>query len=330
MSNTIVQPVERSNKIYGGVIFDESNYSQWLNSIYKAIKWNKLARWSIPLEPGGDRVQKEKPTGDADKIEEWEDHADQALVVINESLGERWWIIEDCKTPVEAFKLMHTTYSGATTNDATRLEARWVNERPRGDAFMEYIGTMSAIRDKLKIIKIERTEKDLCLRMMSPLGEYGEGHPLRKAWEWLDKVFTDDPDKIKLSHFKRFVLDATDKLEDYTAKRPTPTKRTTDYDHDNHSLVTIAKLADQLQRALATTTSNDGSLLGTKSEIALIPTSASTATIVIESMAAKVIKTTGMVEKRSRGQGRKAVTGRTGWKMIGVDEGVDEDRMYPM
>lgn len=96
--------------------------------------------------------------------------------------------------------------------------------------------------------------------------------------------------------------------------------------HRTTDLVTVADptTSTDLEDVVSVT------VLGTKSEIALIPTSASTATIVIESKAAKVIKTTGMVEKRSRGQGRKAVTGRTGWKMIGVDEGVDEDRMYPM
>jgi transposase InsO family protein len=258
MSDTIAQPSERSNKIYGGVIFDETNYSPWLNDLYKAIKWNKLARWSIPLEPGGDKVAKEKPKGTGDDAEDWEDHADQALVLINESLGDRWWIIENCKTPVEAFKLLHTTYSGATSNDATRLEARWVNERPHGDDFMEYVGTMTAIRDKLKIIKVERTEQDLCLRMMSPLSEYEEGHPYRKAWEWLDKTFTDDATKIKLEYFRRFVLAAAEKLEDYRAKRPAPPlpRRNTAQDHDSHSLVTIATLVDELRelRALVTTT----------------------------------------------------------------------------
>lgn len=121
----------------------------------------------IPKPPKGTEAEKMA----------WEDKADQALVLIQESLESHSGVIKECETPVAAFQAMYDLYSGATNEDATRLETKWVNEKPNGDAFMEYIAVMSQLRDKLSQIGVTRTEKDLILRMMGALGSYPEGHP---------------------------------------------------------------------------------------------------------------------------------------------------------
>jgi transposase InsO family protein len=245
--------IPSGHKIYNGIVFSpgDANYSDWKNSTYNAIKWSGLARYSIPTEQGGSKVQKEKPVGDEEKIEAWEDHAEKALVLINESLGEHNWVIKDCKTPVEAFKVMHSLYSGATNNDAMRLETKWVNETPKGDAFMEYIATMTLLKDKLKTISIDKTEKELCLRMMGPLSAYPEEHPFREAWKWLDNQFTDNPEKVNLAYFKRYVLSATDKINAANTER---TKKKSEREDDSYALSTIARLTERLEKALAMTT----------------------------------------------------------------------------
>lgn len=106
------------------VIFSpaDANYTEWLKSTYMAIKWYSLGRWAIPLKAGELGVQKAKPTEDEEKIEAWEDAADKALVLIFESLGEHSYVVNDCKTPDAAFTVMHDLYSGATNDDAARLE----------------------------------------------------------------------------------------------------------------------------------------------------------------------------------------------------------------
>jgi hypothetical protein len=91
-------PVPSSGRrIYDGVHFSvaDCNYTDWLNSVYNAIKWNSLSRWAIPLVPGELTVQKPKPGDDEaeERIEAWEDSAEKALVLINESLGTHNWII---------------------------------------------------------------------------------------------------------------------------------------------------------------------------------------------------------------------------------------------
>jgi hypothetical protein len=215
----------------------DSNYAEWLDSVYVAPRFLKLSRWAIPLQEGELGVRKAKPAGkevDEDKVEEWEDQAEKALAVVSESLGSLRWIIKECSEPDQAFKVMHERYSGATSHDAIKSDPRWVNEKPKGDSFREYISTMTLIKEKLNAIGSRRTEKDLCLRMMTPLSQYPDEHPLREAYKWLDNKFRDSPGDITITYFSRYVQSAMEKLSDDNHTRTTKMKN----DDTNHALLT--------------------------------------------------------------------------------------------
>jgi hypothetical protein len=238
-----------TNRIYDGVVFDESkgNYTEWLDSVYGVLRFLKLWRWAIPLKAGELGVRKVKPVGDEEKIEEWEDEAEKALAVIGASLGSMRWFIKDAKEPDQAFKAMHDRFSGATQHDAVKLETRWVNEKPKGDSFMQYIATMRLLKDKLERISITRTEKDLCLRMMIPLSQYSEGHPLKEAYKWLDNKFRESPSDITLDYFTRYIQSAVEKLADEDGNHSVTNKGL----EDTHALLTMTRLVEKMENALA-------------------------------------------------------------------------------
>jgi hypothetical protein len=232
------------SKIYDGPIFDETNYHEWKDAVFESIGWHNLSRIAIPLVEGELAVRKEKPTGDGKKVEDWEDMAERAMIVIQVSLGARRWIIKEAETPSAAFLHMHKLYSGATKGDKVKLENQWVNAKPKGDRFMEYIAEMSLIMNKLNGIGITRTDTDLCLRLMASLSQYPADHPFGKTWDWLDNQFREDPDKVNLQYFKENILAATEKLNNTT---------TEDTNHDNrsssdHALLAVTKLAERLER----------------------------------------------------------------------------------
>lgn len=249
-----------SHRIYKGVIFDRSinNYPQWLESSYNILGWNSLTRYAVPLKEGELAIKKEKPTkGTEAEVELWEDKAEQAMVLIKESLGSHSWIVKDAETPSAAFQKMFKLYSGSTGNDAVRLETQWVNEKPIGDDFMAYIARMSIVRDKLEKIGVKREEKDLVLRMMSPLGAYPEGHALREAWKWLDKTFQHDPTNLNLEYFTRFVQSAINELRDEDVKTPTFTRKSRIDDEDMRALSVLDLSKRVSELALAVANAND-------------------------------------------------------------------------
>lgn len=237
-------------RIYAGVVFDptEGNYTEWKDSVFSAIRWESLSRWAIPLKEGEEAVKKEKPKVDAEKIEAWEDSAEKAMVLIHESLGTHRWVVKDAETPGAAFKAMHDLYSGATENDATRLETRWVTETPKGDNLMEYIATMTMLKDKFALINIDRSEKDLCLRMMTPLSQYPDEHPYREAWKWLNKQFIDDSSKVTVAYFKRYVQAASEELANHGTIAKGKNDSVID---DAHALLVIERLTQKLEHALS-------------------------------------------------------------------------------
>lgn len=172
-------------------------------------------------------------------------------MLIGESLAEHSWVIRDCDTPAKAFKAMFDLHSHATGNDAVRLETRWVNEVPVGDGFMEYIATMSMLKDQLGRIGVARTEKNLCLRMMTPLSTYPDDHPFREAWKWLNNKFQGEPDKMTLDYFRRRIQSATDKISnDKTVTRVTTMSKTDTRDADYHALTALTKSFTELAMAM--------------------------------------------------------------------------------
>jgi hypothetical protein len=255
MSSEISSP--HSHRFFKGVIFDpvSNNYEPWLESTYNVLGWNTLTRYAKPLKEGELPVKKEKPVGGTEAERElWEDKAEQAMVLIKESLGDHSWVIKSSETPSAAFKVMFDLYSGATKNDAVRLETQWVNETPVGDNFMEYIATMTALKDKLAKVGVTRSDKDMCLRMMAPLSEYPEGHPLREAFVYLNNKFKDDPDTMTLSKFTQFVQSTVEEFKNPISRRNVnrPTTKIEDTD-DMRALAVLTKRVSELALAVANT-----------------------------------------------------------------------------
>lgn len=62
--------------------------------------------------------------------------------------------------PDDALQIMHDQYSGAPKRDSIKVETRWVTEKAKGDPLSQYISTMPLLRDKLKAMESEESEKD--------------------------------------------------------------------------------------------------------------------------------------------------------------------------
>jgi hypothetical protein len=240
-----------SNRIYSGVVFDpaKNNYVEWKDSLYASLRFLQLSRWAIPLKEGELGVKKKKPANGQDRIDAWEDAAEKALAVVSESLGSLRWMIKDCEEPDEALKIIHLRYSGATNRDSIKLETKWVNEKPKGDSFMEYISTMALLRDKLKAIGVERSDTELCLRMMKALGDYPDDHPLRDVYKQLKHKFRDAPEEVTLEYFTGYVQMAMEDLDEEDVERVSKSKKS----DDMQALHAMTRLAERMEQVLAMT-----------------------------------------------------------------------------
>jgi transposase InsO family protein len=81
------------------------------------------------------------------------------------------------------------------------------------------------------------------------LGNYPEGHPFREAWKWLTHQFTDDASKVTLPYFKRYVQAAIEEIGNTDGGAA----RTSQVNDDTHALLTIERLTQKLEQALAMT-----------------------------------------------------------------------------
>jgi transposase InsO family protein len=143
------------------------------------------------------------------------------------------------------------------------LEARWVNEAPDGDNFLEYMATMSMLMDQLSRIDVKRTEMDLCLRMMTPLGKYPEGHQFRKVYDAIDNQLQDDPSKVTLAYFRRRILAATEKMQaGAKSARPSQSYVKTEPQSDVYALATLTKTMKELALAMGVNMANNINRLG--------------------------------------------------------------------
>jgi hypothetical protein len=188
-----------------------SNYPDWKEGVTDALAAKRLLRLCVRAEGKAD-AKKPRPAESGDEQDAWDDKAMQAMAIIRRTLGTHRAMIRGLETPYKALETLHNHFSQTTKYDIATLQSRWINSKPTGNHFPEYITQMIELKRAMKdcgcVPSIGPTENQMVVLMHARLREYPTNHPYHRAFNQIDFKYDDNPGAVDLDYFRRFVMKA--------------------------------------------------------------------------------------------------------------------------